>query len=232
MGKDPAFLFYPGDWLGGTIGMTLEEKGAYMELLMAQFSRGHMTEHMIERMVGQNWVTLKDKFQKDAEGNFFNARLEIEIEKRKAYVGSRRNNIKGTNQHTKNKGYMNGHMTPHMENENENRNDNVNKVSFTISKNSFLLNNITDQLFISMFTDCVNGRGILGNIAAFKQEYAHLIGNNQQIQKQVMSKTGWDKHRLVEATKEFVLTQEAVHKEYSSPAEYFTHFLNWAKKNK
>ena len=27
MAKDPAFLFYPGDWLGGTMGMTLEEKG-------------------------------------------------------------------------------------------------------------------------------------------------------------------------------------------------------------
>jgi len=22
MGKDPAFLFYPGDWLGGTMTMT------------------------------------------------------------------------------------------------------------------------------------------------------------------------------------------------------------------
>lgn len=36
MTKSPAFLFYPGDWLGGTLGMTLEEKGAYMELLILQ----------------------------------------------------------------------------------------------------------------------------------------------------------------------------------------------------
>ena len=34
MAKDPAFLFYPGDWIGGTMGMTFEEKGAYMEILM------------------------------------------------------------------------------------------------------------------------------------------------------------------------------------------------------
>ena len=46
MAKDPAFLFYPNDWLGGTMGMTFEEKGAYMELLMMQFNRGHMTSHM------------------------------------------------------------------------------------------------------------------------------------------------------------------------------------------
>ncbi len=55
MSKDPAFLFYPGDYIAGTMGMTFEEKGAYMELLMMQFSRGHMTSHMIDQVVGQLW---------------------------------------------------------------------------------------------------------------------------------------------------------------------------------
>jgi hypothetical protein len=58
-GKDPAFLFYPNDWIGGTMGMTFEEKGAYMELLMMQFNRGHMTSHMIAQTVGQLWVKPK-----------------------------------------------------------------------------------------------------------------------------------------------------------------------------
>ena len=53
MGKDPAFLFYPGDYLSGTMGMTFEEKGAYVELLMMQFNRGHVTSvelhHELER---------------------------------------------------------------------------------------------------------------------------------------------------------------------------------------
>lgn len=38
MAKDPAFLFYPGDWLGGTMGMSLTQKGAYFHLLMVQFN--------------------------------------------------------------------------------------------------------------------------------------------------------------------------------------------------
>ena len=112
MAKDPAFLFYPGDWLGGTLGMSFEEKGAYMELLMMQFNRGHMTSHMIGQTVGQLWVKLEDKFQKDANGLYFNARLDAEKIKRKGFVDSRNNNISGKNQYTKNR----GHMTSHMEN--------------------------------------------------------------------------------------------------------------------
>lgn len=123
MGKDPAFLFYPNDWIGGTMGMTFEEKGAYMELLMMQFNRGHMTSDMIGQTVGQLWVKIQDKFEKDSSGKFFNRRLEEEQEKRKDFTLSRRNNLEGKNQYTKSKkkvGHMEGHMSSHMENENEN----------------------------------------------------------------------------------------------------------------
>ncbi len=131
--KDPAFLFYPGDWICGTIGMTFEEKGAYIELLMAQFSRGHMTEHMIGQIVGHLWVKVKDKFKIDDEGLYYNERLDIEKEKRKSFVESRKNNIFGLNQYNKINGHKKGRMTKHMENENINENiiDNVN-VKFKI----------------------------------------------------------------------------------------------------
>jgi len=125
MAKDPAFLFYPNDWLGGTMGMTFEEKGAYMELLMLQFNRGHMTKDMIGRTVGQLWVNIKDKFKEDSDGCFYNERLEVEKEKRKAFSESRRNNRKGVNQYTKNKQPKSGHMTSHMENVNENEDEDV-----------------------------------------------------------------------------------------------------------
>ena len=128
MAKDPAFLFYPNDWIGGTMGMTFEEKGAYMELLMTQFNRGHMTTDMIGQVVGQNWGKIKDKFIKDEKGLWFNERLEIEKIKRQNFTKSRRNNVSGKNQYTKNgdeikskKNKKNdGHMTSHMENENIN----------------------------------------------------------------------------------------------------------------
>ena len=126
MSKDPAFLFYPNDYIGGTMGMTFEEKGAYMELLMLQFNRGHMTTHMIGQTVGQIWVKIQDKFIQDSEGNWFNERLDLEKERRKTFTESRRNNVLGKNQHTKNKEKQVGHMTTHMTGHMENVNINVN----------------------------------------------------------------------------------------------------------
>jgi uncharacterized protein YdaU (DUF1376 family) len=139
MAKDPAFLFYPGDWLCGTIGMTFEQKGAYMELLMMQFTRGHMTTHMIGQVVGHHWDTLKDKFKQDDEGLWYNERLDIEKEKRKKFVNSRKNNISGENQYTKSKKIKrssDGHMTAHMENRNENNINNIKGV-YNSAKEAF-----------------------------------------------------------------------------------------------
>lgn len=101
MAKDPAMLWYPSDWISGTLGMTFEEKGAYMELLMMQFSRGHLTTRMIGQTIGQLWVNIKDKFTEDADGLWYNKRLEDEKERRKNYVLTRNNNRNGENQHTK-----------------------------------------------------------------------------------------------------------------------------------
>ena len=126
MAKDPAFLFYPNDYIGGTMGMTFEEKGAYIEILMLQFNRGHMTSHMIGQLVGQLWESIKCKFIQDEQGLWYNVRLDQEKDKRMSFTQSRRNNIKGLNQHTT--GHTIGHMTSHMEDENEDVNRNINKV--------------------------------------------------------------------------------------------------------
>jgi uncharacterized protein YdaU (DUF1376 family) len=139
MPKDPAFLFYPNDWLGGTLGMTFEEKGAYMELLMLQFNRGHMTNDMIAQTVGQLFGQIQDKFIQDEQGLWFNARLEYEKNRRKKYVESRANNKSGENQHTKKEkkeaGHMTNHTKGHMENENlyidinKNNSSNISNIS-------------------------------------------------------------------------------------------------------
>jgi len=148
MAKDPAFLFYPNDWLGGTIGMTLEEKGAYIDLLMMQFNRGHMTSHMVGQRVGQVWLNIQDKFVQDDKGGWFNKRLEEEQNKRKSFTASRNNNLSGINQHTKKAGHMDGHMvghtTSHMEN--ENRDININKNKFIKEE---VLNNILKDIDIN-----------------------------------------------------------------------------------
>ena len=128
MAKDPAFLFYPGDYVSGTMGMTYEEKGAYMDLLMLQFNRGHMNAHMIQHTVGHLWEQVKCKFIQDDLGLWYNVRLDIEKEKRKTFTESRRNNIKSKTKSKEESSYeihMNSHMTPHMENVNENINKDI-----------------------------------------------------------------------------------------------------------
>ena len=133
--KDPAFLFYPADWLTGTMGMTFEQKGAYMELLVMQFSVGHMEHHMIGQQVGRIWEGIRCKFIQDDQGRWYNERLEVEQLKRQKYSESRRNNLKGINQYTKNDGekevirptIRQPHMAPHMINVNKDVNKDVNK---------------------------------------------------------------------------------------------------------
>lgn len=95
MAKDPAFLFYPGDWNLGTMHLTLLEKGCYMELLILQFAMGKFTEaqakHMLNGSFDLAWPTISAKFITD--GTFFwNERLSLEKEKRKKFTDSRKSN--------------------------------------------------------------------------------------------------------------------------------------------
>jgi uncharacterized protein YdaU (DUF1376 family) len=136
MAKDPAFLFYPGDWLGGTMGMTLEQKGAYLELLILQFNNGKFTKAQAKQVLSicfdVAWPMLELKFSTD--GNFFwNQRLGEEIEKRKNYTNSRRINALSSKDKK--------HMHKHMENENENENESkkVNGNIFGKSENLLLI---------------------------------------------------------------------------------------------
>jgi len=137
MAKDPAFLFYPGDYVSGTMGMTFEEKGAYMDLLMLQFNRGHMNTHMIQHTVGHLWDQVKCKFIQDQEGLWYNIRLDVEKDKRKTFTESRRNNMKPKNK-SKDEPSYETHMQPHMDSHMENVNKDINKdININKSKCSF-----------------------------------------------------------------------------------------------
>ncbi len=115
MPKDPAFLFYPGDWLGGTMTMTRSHKGAYMDLLMAQYNGGHLSLDDVKHVLGKDYDTMweqkiRTKFEVDANGLYYNDKLDREINKRANFTASRRKNL-------------GPHMVVHMENENENENE-------------------------------------------------------------------------------------------------------------
>ncbi len=92
MAKDPAFLFYPGDFSTGTQFFTDEQVGKYIRLLMAQHQLGHLEENHMIHICKSYDKHIFSKFVKDSEGKYFNERLEHETIKRKKYSESRSKN--------------------------------------------------------------------------------------------------------------------------------------------
>lgn len=126
--KDPAFLFYPNDYLGGTMGFSFEQHGAYLMLLIYQFNNGNISLEKACSIVGETlFESIRHKFV-EKDGYICNTRLSFEIDKRKKYCDTRRENVqKRYNKPTYVGGVKNICSTGvvHMENENENRNDNA-----------------------------------------------------------------------------------------------------------
>jgi uncharacterized protein YdaU (DUF1376 family) len=205
MAKDPAFLFYPNDWLGGTMGMSFEEQGAYLSLLLMQFNRGHMTEHMIRHTVGHLWDKIKDKFSVDEQGLYYNKRLKVEHEKRKTYSKSRSNNKKGLNQYTKKE----GHMTSHMENANINEDETVIVLDRGVGKGG-TWNVRPGPEFLEMDLDEVKAGAVK---ILFKATKNHFLTNDQL-------KSLWQVFKAQHFTGE---------KFYQSPNDVYSHFINWSK---
>jgi uncharacterized protein YdaU (DUF1376 family) len=89
MAKDPAVLFYTSDFLSGTAFFTDEQRGQYIRLLCEQHQNGHIPEnHMVSICFSLGSPVVK-KFVKDAEGNYYNERMEKEIEKRRHFLDTR-----------------------------------------------------------------------------------------------------------------------------------------------
>ena len=121
MAKDPAFLFYSSDFLTGTMFMSNEDIGIYIKLLCVQHQNGVIYQKDMSKIcIGHTEVM--QKFQVDEKGNFFNARLREEIQKRLKYSESRRNNRNSK----KDMNNISNTYVPHMENENENENKDIN----------------------------------------------------------------------------------------------------------
>jgi uncharacterized protein YdaU (DUF1376 family) len=130
MSKDPAFLFYTSDFLTGTMTMSNEQVGIYIRLLCLQHQKGALSEKDMYKICSTHDEDIFEKFEIDENGYYYSVRLKEEIEKRKAYSESRRNNRKNKED------ILNTSKTyvQHMENENENEiediieNDNLNEI--------------------------------------------------------------------------------------------------------
>jgi len=111
MPKDPAFLFYPNDFMSGTQFFTDEQVGKYIRLLIAQHQIGHLEEKHMLQICKTYDKDIFFKFVKDINGKFYNERLDYEIYKRKKYTESRSKNRTS-------KKNISSTYEKHMENEN------------------------------------------------------------------------------------------------------------------
>ena len=129
--KDPAFLFYTGDFLSGTMFFTDEQVGIYIRLLMAQHQHGRLSEKQVNIICKSHDKEVLEKFEIDTDGNYYNTRLELEVNKRKAYSKSRsENRTKKDKEPTKDMKNISKTYVKHMEN--ENRDINKDKDKFII----------------------------------------------------------------------------------------------------
>ena len=139
MGKDPAVLFYPNDFIASTALWSDEEVGIYIRLLCYQ--------HISGSIRGNDFDRIREKFKTDEQGNRFNERMREESEKRKTYSESRRKNISAryqkkdssekTTEDMKNicATYVDTYEE-HMGNRNRNRNSNSNSSKVVSNKST------------------------------------------------------------------------------------------------
>lgn len=124
MAKDPAFLFYYQDFIFGTTFMNNEEVGAYIKSLCFLADKGVITAQQISIICNNKTeVTNKviEKLEFVEDGVYCSKRLTEEVEKRKAFTESRRQNreAKTYEKHMKN---ICSTYDKHMEDINENIN--------------------------------------------------------------------------------------------------------------
>jgi len=103
MPKDPAFLFYPKDWLQGTSSLMPDEKGVFIDLLAHQHQDKDLPNdtRRLARMCGMSenefliiWETLKNKFTITETNRLVNRKLtEITTER---LTKSATNRVTGT----------------------------------------------------------------------------------------------------------------------------------------
>ena len=91
--NSPAVLFYTSDFLTGTFSMNYAEKGKYITLLCLQHQNGHISPKDFFKICKKSDEEVISKFVQDEDGCYYNERMEVEIDKRKAHSEKQRENI-------------------------------------------------------------------------------------------------------------------------------------------
>jgi hypothetical protein len=91
-GKDPAVLLYTQDFIVGTITMTHEQRGKYIMLLCLQHQKGKLTLNDLKQYLNEEDIIVAEKFPLHTDGFYYNDRMQMEIDNRKIFTDSRREN--------------------------------------------------------------------------------------------------------------------------------------------
>jgi uncharacterized protein YdaU (DUF1376 family) len=92
--KDPCVLFYTSDFYYGVAFMNYEQRGKYITLLCLQHQHGHLAEEEMLIVCGTYDKKIFSKFLIDADGKYYNYRLDLEIQRRKKHSDKQRENAK------------------------------------------------------------------------------------------------------------------------------------------
>lgn len=204
MAKDPAFLFYPGDFLTGCAFLSKEDRGRYITVLCLLHQHGRLDKESFEEAIGLPIglvsVKLMQKFSLDENSLYFNARLEDEIAARAKFTESRRNNGSlGGRPKTKDK--PNGKPKNNLSvNLMEDENENVNK--------DIIVDNNVNGKFKKMLLESDK---VLDTVCYFLKISIAEAEHLRQI---------------------FTMQAEATNEHHNNYSDYSKHFINWAKLNK
>ena len=140
--KDPAIVFYTSDFMVGVSNLTMEERGQYITLLCLQHQLGHLSKKIIQLNVPNISEDVLNKFTIDEDGNYFNVRLQYEIEKRSKFIEHQRENGKKGGRPKKKENPNESQKKPNtkpkqkpLEDDNENENINDNNIYNYIESN-------------------------------------------------------------------------------------------------
>ena len=144
--KDPAFLFYPSDFLTGVADLTFEERGQYITLLCLHHQKGRLSQKMITLCCGNATADVMAKFSQDEQGLYFNLRLEAEILKRSQHSEKQRERaINGWKKRKEDESHGIATAMP-LVNRNENRNRDISKDKNKVEKLKNEIPNILEFL--------------------------------------------------------------------------------------
>lgn len=149
--KDPAVLFYTSDFISGTMGLTMAERGQYITLLCLQHQMGHLSLKEIELAVGKVSADVMAKFKKDSFEKYYNERMDSEIEARRNFCKKQQENGSKGGRPAKpkqNPRVISG-LTQTKPKQNPTENENINEdISNTVENNN---------IFSFSSTGCVSG---------------------------------------------------------------------------